>query len=116
MAQILSPDLPPRTDLFSVLFYPPPHQTRTAVTHISHPGRTGHHLAAQHGACSHPHPYTHPFCLQKALLSAGQRMTSLLRVTGARGREAGLVGGQGQSPAHASSYRIRVMGLANVLQ
>lgn len=120
MAQILSPDLPRRLACSSQCAFYLRGQARIAVTHISHPGKEGHHLAATQGLLSsQPCTHTHTlffFFLQTVPLSTGQQMTSLLRVTGARGREAGLVGGQGQSPTHASSYRIWVMGLANVLQ
>lgn len=56
MAQILSPDMPHR--LACSVNVSIPHRTRAAVTHISHPGRTGHYLAAAQGLCSSPPLHT----------------------------------------------------------
>lgn len=56
MAQILSPDMPHR--LACSVNVSIPHQTRTAVTHSSHPGRPGHHLAAAQGLRSSPPLHT----------------------------------------------------------
>lgn len=80
--------------------------TLVALSHCPHPGRVATN-GCDKRASSHSHPYTHPlFPSQTLILLANQQMTSLL-VAGARRegeREAGRVGGQ--SPTHASSYRI----------
>lgn len=60
MAQILSPDLPRRLACSSQCAFYLRGQARIAVTHISHPGKEGHHLAATQGLlssqpCTHTH-------------------------------------------------------------
>lgn len=79
------------------------------------PRQSGHHWLWQQGLLSPPPLHT-PLSSQTVLCLAAQQTTSLLESPARGRREAGWVGGQGQSPPHASSYRIWVTVLANVLQ
>lgn len=105
MAQILSPDMPHR--LACSVNVSIPHQTRTAVTHSSHPGRPGHHLDAAQGLRSSPPLYT-PLLPPEGTPFSGPANDFFVKSHWGR-REGGRAGGRAR-PEPRTCFKLQDLG------